>query len=576
MRFLQISIAIFLFLLFFVWGAGNSYSTFANNHFFTFVVYFFIVLIPFSIPGVLEKFLALLAKLEKYSFFIFPIFVFVFAQYIWHDVFSGIPRVYDEINFRYLANAILDGSITSELHPHYEFFRYLYIIPAKTGSYSIYDIGYPLFLAPFLYFKVPFLFNPLLLSFSIYFLGRITEELYNRLTASIAMMLASFSLFLSLMGGTWMSHSFSAFLMLGATLFTIKGLKKNYLKNTVISALFISTLMFVRSQNAFFVLIAVLFYHAMFGQRKNFLKSASILGITILPFFLVFHHTHYIFSNSILTGKHSFYLNISEPIENCMQLGLGKGCRHATLLELPEEGLTFGFAAFISHLRLNSLFFEMFFHPLLFIFISILFLFKTTLKEFKKDFFVLFCFLIIFFTYFFYYFDGNVYGPRYYYEASFFLTILVARGILLFFNKFNLKNKNPLLSSLNLFSAFAVAGVIFQYTVTIPEVLKPYRLAFWGSDPLLYKALEEKGIKEGLIFINPHTYYSSGVATMNFHKIDDNSLIFARDLGFFQNRRLINYYPDKKVYVANFNNKEWNENKLPEIFEFKKKFSLTF
>jgi len=568
MRAVRISLAIFIFIVFFIWSFGGNYTQLLDFYFPTLLIFFLIVLIPFSIPGFSENFFKIITKFEKYSFVIFPIFIFIFTQYVWHDVFSGIPHVQDEINFKYLATVILDGSLTSPLHPHYEFFRFLYIIPTESGTYSIYDIGYPILLAPFLYFKVPFLLNPLLSSFSIYFLGRIVQELYDRRTASLSMMLGSFSLFLSSMGGTWMSHSLCAFLTLGSVLFAIKSLKKDFVRNTVISALFISALMFSRPQNALFVLLSVVLFYALFAGGRNFIKSMMISGSIIFLFFLLFNYTHYIFSGSVLTGKHSVYWNISEPVDGCMRLGLGNGCRHATLIDLPEEGLTFTHAVYTTYLRLNQLVYGMFFHPLMFLFISIMFLFRTDVGEFKKDMFILFCFLVIFFTYFFFYFDGNVYGPRYYYEASFFLVILASRGIMLFFNKLKTKSKNPFLKPVNLFSAFFVAGIIFQYFAAAPAFFKPHRLAFWGTDPLLYKALEEKNIKKGVVFINPHTFYSSGTAKMNLHEIDKNDLILARDLGLFQNRRLMNYYPDRKAYLANFN-KEWFEEKLPDIIEIK-------
>lgn len=569
MRTVRILSAFFLFIIFFIWSFGGSYNALTEFYFPGLFIYFLVFLVPFSIPGFSEKFFKVILLLEKQSFLIFPVFVFLYSQYVWHDVFSGIPHVQDEINFKYLATAILDGTLTSPLHPHYEFFRFLYIIPSESGTYSIYDIGYPILLAPFLYFKVPFLLNPLLSSFSIYFLGRIAQELYDRRTASLSMMLGSFSLFLSSMGGTWMSHSLCAFLTLGAVLFAVKSLKKDLIKNTVISALFISALMFSRPQNALFVLFSVVLFYALFAGGRNFIKSMIISGSIIFLFFLLFNYTHYIFSGAVLTGKHSVYWNISEPIDDCMRLGLGNGCRHATLIDLPSEGLTFTHAVYTTYLRLNQLVYGMFFHPLMFLFISILFLFKTDTDKFRKDLFVLFCFQIIFFTYFFFYFDGNVYGPRYYYEASFFLVVLASRGMILFFSKFNRKNGNPLLNPVNLFSAFFIAGIFFQYTVSAPAFFKPHRLAFWGADPLLYKALKEKNINKGVVFINPHTFHSSGTATMNLHKIDDNELIFARDLGPFQNRRLMNYYPDRSYYLANFN-KEWFEEKLPEIIEMKK------
>jgi hypothetical protein len=176
---------------------------------------------------------------------------------------------------------------------------------------------------------------------------------------------------------------------------------------------------------------------------------------------------------------------------------------------------------------------------------------------------------VTFAGYFLYYFDGNVYGPRYYYEVSFFLLILAARGVVLFFSRFKNNSANPLLRPSNLFSASFSAGILFQFIIFAPPIYEFHKAAFWGTDPKLGEALEKQNITEGVVFIFPHLFYSSGAARMNLADIDSNKLIFALDLGPAENRRLMNYYPDRKYYRALFN-KQWFEHQPPEIVPLKK------
>jgi len=175
---------------------------------------------------------------------------------------------------------------------------------------------------------------------------------------------------------------------------------------------------------------------------------------------------------------------------------------------------------------------------------------------------------VTFVAYFFYYYDGNVYGPRYYYEISFFLVPLFARGIILSNNKLSKISTIKHLQPKVIVYAFIFAGFIFHYTAIVPNLFGLHLNAFWGMDPALSKLVEKKNIKHSLIFIYPHRFYSSGAGAMNLFDIDSNENIYALDLGDSSNANLINYYKDRKVYRAVFN-KEWFEKMPFELHEIK-------
>jgi len=573
MKYLKFFVAGLLFFIFFIWSMAGNFNYFYAGYLPNIFFVAFPILFIFSIPGVGEKFKKILPFFEKYSFLIFPLFALLGALYINLFVFYSIPKVQDEINMKFMAEAILNGKLSSPLHPHYEFFRFLYLVPSVNGTYSIYQPGFPLILAVFTFLKIPFLLNPLLTGASVFLLGKITNDFYDRKTASLTMFLASTSIFLISMGGTLMSHSLTAFATLGAFYFCNRAISRKSLKNNIISLLFIVVIMFTRPQNGLFVLSPLIFLVFLKSGFKSALKYSLLCFIFLLPFLAMLYYSDSIFSGELGRPKHVSFFEYSEPENGCMGLGLYKGCRHASWVELPEEGLTPEFAFYVTSLRLFQLVFFLFFHPLMMIFIVLIFVPGCSKSDFKNDLAMLSLFFLTFAAYFFYYFDGNVFGPRYYYEVSFFLVPLAAKGILWVYEKDSTRFSNPLLNVKNLVIIFIATGLLFQYFFSVPILNRIHRAAFWGSDPLLKKTVEEKEITNAVILISQHEYFNSGAAIMNMARIDDNDVIYALDLGDKSNERLMHYYSGRKFYKALFA-KEWHQTVPPEIRPVRNVFSV--
>ena len=575
MRKVRIFIAVILFLIFFVWAfSGNSKELFLF-YLPNIALIFLITLAFFALSSIDTKISRIICFLEEHAFTIFPILAFVFSLLFSVFVFSALPHAPDEINYKYLAEAILDGRITSDLHPHYEFFHVLYTNPTISGTYSIYQIGYSIFLAPFVFLKVPFLCNPLLNAVSVFLIGRIAMEFYGRKVAFLSMMFAAFSLFTTLLGSTLMAHSFCAACTLASFYFAVLSIKNEGGKRVLFSllaALFISFLMFIRPQNALFVLFFVIIYLFVFIDKKSFFKITCVMGGLISVFLLLFLYSNYAISGKITEFKHEKYWNIAEPVDNCMGLGLGKGCKFGTYYEMPDEGLTVPLAAKITAERLYYFVPVFLFNPLFFIFLLLCFLLPKSNADFKKDLIILTGFTIPFTAYFFYYYLDTGYGARYYYECSFFLFPLIAKGILISYEKSKTFFAQPLLKRGLIVSAFFLSSFIFQNVFALPSMLSFYSKGSWAADSLLKQALKERNIKEGVLFIAPDFFYANGASLMNLHKIDENDLIFALDLGFKSNQNLMDYYKNKKFYSLVFN---INENRLPEINEITREPRIT-
>lgn len=572
MRKIRIFIAAVLFFIFFVWAwVGQTYPHPVTPA----IILFLVSTAFFAVSKAYTLFIRSLKKLKNSQFLIFPLTAFVSSLLISHFIFSGLPHVPDEINYKYLAEAILDGRITTPLHPHYEFFNILYTKPDISGTYSIYQIGYSIFLAPFVFLKVPFLCNPLLTALSVFLIGKIAEEFYGRTVAFVTMALASLSLFVTLLGGTWMAHSFCAACTLASLYFSILAIKNSGRKRyvfIVISALSISFLMFIRPQNALFALLFVLLYLFVFTDKFSFFKIVPVMGAVIFVFLLLLLYSNCTISGNITELKHEKYWNVLEPVDGCMGLGLGKGCRFGTPYKMPEEGLTLPLAFKITARRLYDFVTAFTFNPLMLLFVIILFIFRGPALLFKKDLILLTGYLIFPVVYFFYYSIDYGYGSRYYYECSFFLFPLMARGIILVYEKAKKFHFPPILGRGIPVTAFIISSFVFQYLFPMPSMLDYYSKGSWNADKLLSAALKEKNIEEGVFFVFPDSFYANGVSLMNLHKIDENKLIFAHNLGFKSNQNLMDYYKGKKFYSIIFDK---NGNKPPQITEIKRNPQIT-
>lgn len=551
-------------MIFFVWAFAGGFDSLFLFHLPVMALLFLVSSAVFAfVPA--ERLASVLEKAVPYRYYIFPLITFFLSLAVSHFIFSGLPHVPDEVNYKYLADALLDGRIRTPLHPHYEFFHILYANPTVSGTYSIYQIGFSVFLAPFVFLGVPFLCNPLLTAAAVFLTGKIAEEFYGKTVAALAMGLASLSFFTVLMGGTWMAHSFCAVCTLGSFYFAVLSVKARGAKRaafSAVSALFISFLMLIRPQNALFALLFVLAYLFVFIDKKSFFKVVPVMGFVISVFLVMLIASNYAVSGKITEFKHEKYWNIEEPVDDCMGLGLGKGCKFGTYYEMPDGGLTVPLAFGITRARLGSFVPVFAFTPFIFIFLMLAFIFAGDAHEFKKSLMLLSGYLVFFIVYFFYYYIDFGYGARYYYECSFFLFPLIARGIVYVYEKSETAFSRPFFKNALFVPAFLAAALIFQTFRTLPAAVSYYSEGAWAADRLLERALKEKNIEEGLFFIAPDFFYASGAARMDLHRIDENRLIFAHDLGYASNQALMDYYKNKKAYLVVFN---INGSELPEI-----------
>ena len=568
----KLLISLVIFLIFFVWATNLNVFLPFKVFFPTFHVFFLVFIVLFAALFAKFDFSAENLKFGKTPFFLLPFCAFLISLAVSFLFFQGIPHIQDSVNYLVMAQNFAAGRLHDRMPEHYEFFQFAYMIPDGEKVYSVFLPGFSFFLVPFVVLGIPVLANPLLSALNVFLAGKIAEKLFDRKVAVISMFFMLFSVFFIVMGGTYMAHSFCLAMTLFAVFAYIHMLEQKSVKYPILLGISLGWLALTRPQNTLFAGLAlILHYLYLIAEKRDlsFFAEAVKKGLFALLFFAPFL-VFLLYYNSIYTGnplifKQDLFFNYSEPRSFCHRFGLGTGCPRSNWIELPMEGLTFSHAMLVSYRRLSPLIMNLFLHPLTFILMFISFIFAKNSKDLGKLFFLFFIFFVNFAGYFFFYFDGNVFGPRYLYETSFFILMIFAYAFCRVTDGLFQKRNLDKITKILVFS-LVFAGAAYQIFYIVPALQKSYERGFWNIDAKLKLALDMAVIKEGVVFVAPFTMYGSGYALMDFGDFENNKIIYVRDLGEKQNRRIMFDYPDRKYYLASFKKLD-NNTELPVITE---------
>ncbi len=517
--------------------------------FHVFVLTFILIL---SVSSVRKYFVLLFKKVEKWRYFIFPAAGFLASLAVSVFVFGGIPHVQDGLHYVKMAETFSEFRLYNEIHPHYDFFWYLFQVIRDGKVMSIFQPGFPLFLVPFIWFKIPFVANPLLLGVNIFLCGKISEKLFSSKVSLLSMIFVFLSPFMTITGGSFLSHPFCSLLTMSALLCFFNSFESEKKLLPLCAGIFTGILVFSRPQNALYLSVSLLAGTLIFFPRIRYpFRNLLFIFVGILPGAIVLALYNIYFTGNPFVFLQDIFFSYSEPRDFCHRPGFGKGCPFISWTVLPPEGVTLLYALKISHSRFTSLIFNTFSHPLIFIFIPLTFGKSIFLSEKRREkIFLMTVFLIFAAGYFPFFLDGNAMGPRYFYEITFLVIILVSAGI---HEVAYMKTAFMRFPGVHFSSSLIIGAVIFSLFFTVPHLLTHYSRAFWNVDSLLRDEIEKREIENSVFFIHPEDFFGSGFALMDHRDIDKNSNIFTRDMG-DSNINLMHYYPDRDYYRVSYEN----------------------
>ena len=568
----KLLITLVIFLMFFVWATDCSIFLPFRIFFPTFHIFLLVSLILSALVFLETDFSTVNLRIGKSPFFIIPVCAFFISLLVSLVFFQGIPHIQDSVNYLVMAQNFAVGRLHDKMPEHYEFFQFAYMIPDGEKVYSVFLPGFSFFLVPFVWLKIPILANPLLTAFNVFLSGRIAEKLFDRKVAVVSMVFMLFSVFFIVMGGTYMAHPFCLTMTLCAVYAYIHMIEEKSVKYPLILGISLGWLALTRPQNTLFAGLALILHYIYFIAEKRdrsvfaeAVKKGLFSLLFFAPFLIFLLCYNRIYTGDPLIFKQDLFFNYSEPRSFCHRFGLGTGCPRSNWIELPMEGLTFSHALLVSYRRLSPLIMNLFLHPLTFLIMPFAFIFAKNAKDSGKLFFLFFIFFVNFAGYFFFYFDGNVFGPRYLYETSFFLLMIFAYAFCRITDGLSNRQNLNKLAKILAFSLI-LASAAYQIAYILPALKKSYEKGFWNIDAKLKVALDLAGIREGIVFVGPFTMYGSGYALMDFGHFENNKILYVRDLGEKQNRRIMFDYPGRKYYLASFKKLDSND-ELPVITE---------
>ncbi len=474
----------------------------------------------------------ILGRFEKRVFrFVFVAGIFVLTVLLGLQWTHFLPIVSDEHAYRFQAQTLAGGKLWAPVHPLMEFFRAEQTLISDGKWFGKYPFGWPLFLAFGFGLRAPWLVNPLLgvfLLFVTYFLAlRVTGE---RLAAAVALILVSISPFFLLHAVSWFPHVASALCMGGMLWAAVVAQDEQNMFLAWLAGCLLGLGLVIRPQD---VLAVGLPFIIFLLSRKR--AGGHRIVVRMFPGVLCFILLTAVYNALLMGDPFTFPYLAYNPLE---RLGLGRGNLFGTALR-------------------RSLFYLVRLHLWVFPY-ALVFLFALIrVRKHWSERMLGWCLIGVAGVPFLYFHEGGIaYGPRYYFAGIIPFSILAGHGILLAFRRLSGETWKRQLTVFLLGCLLLNVAYLFNHSKSVRDWIQPHALS---------RTVRQRHLTDALIFISIKSSLASKRTVLSNEPFLESSVLYAVDLG-AENIKLINFYPDKKPYLAVFDEEErrWRLERLME------------
>jgi hypothetical protein len=435
-------------------------------------------------------------------------------------VLQDFPNSGDEDCYLYQAATFMRGRVTNPAHPQQAFFEHSWVREVDGRVFSIFPPGWPAVLAAAQSAHVPrWLLNPVLGCASLLILFALARRLYDERTAlmAVAAMFAS-SVFL-FHGGSYFSHTLCSVQVLAFAYLGTRAIAEQRAGMAAWAGAVMGFALLTRNYTAAWC--GLPFGVALLMKGKVGVKAFGAAVAAGVPFVLI-----YLAYNAATTG-HPLVTGLSGTFGRFDQQFFPSGW--------------LGRAAENSGWRIAEL--TIWMPPAL----LGLYIRWWTVTPRGRWRFTDFVFPALVFGYFVY-MDrgGNRYGPRFYYEALPFM-VLAAVAPLCRERSYEEKSRGGRFA----FYAFAVSMVL-AVPVFVWHARVESRVVWERQEP--YRLAAQQGLRHAVVLVSTKAGYERPMVGRDLTRNGTDfsaSVLFALDLG-LENRRLIEYYPDRTFYRYRF------------------------
>ena len=140
------------------------------------------------------------------------------ATLVTDRVFERLPHIYDEVAYVWQANATAMGRLTLASPPHSKSFLVPFVVDYHGQRFGKYPPGWPVLLGMGVLLGVRWLVNPLLAGLGVWLTYRLGKRISSDMVGLLAALLTVTSPFFLMNSGALLSHPFGLVLSLGFTL----------------------------------------------------------------------------------------------------------------------------------------------------------------------------------------------------------------------------------------------------------------------------------------------------------------------------------------------------------------------
>jgi hypothetical protein len=454
------------------------------------------------------------------SLFLFGLLPAVLAS---RRLFHGVPHVIDSAAQLFQARIFASLALWAKEPAIPRFFERVYMVVQDGRWFSMYSPGHSLVLALGVIAGAPWLVNPILGGIAAVLVYRLGTTLYDEETGRIAGVLTLLSPFVIFMSSEYMNHATSLAAALASALFLVKVARDGRIRDGLALGLAGGLLFLTRPWTAVGVGVPIIFAAAGAFLRgdtriRRSLAFAALVATGGVGLQLVF--------NRLTTGS---------PLRFGYALagGVGPGFGKATW----GEPLTLARSVQNTLSNLNALDFSLLGWPIPALFLIALPFALGQRRSGDRLLLATSGGLVV--AYALYWYQDLAFGPRFLYEATGFLILLVARGV----RELSRPGQGTTVSRSGLVVLGCVASAVWLLAVPMPLLLRKYGSGYFGGTSRVVDAVKAAGLRDALVFVN--TSYPSAFS-QNAPGLD-GPVVYARDLP--RRDELIRLYPGRRVFV---------------------------
>jgi hypothetical protein len=335
--------------------------------------------------------------------------------------YNGEPHIYDAAAYLFAAKMYAMGRLWVALPPTPDLFPGPFMVQFEGRWFAQYPPGTALTLTPGLWLGMPYAVEPLLGTGALLGIALIAARLYDRTTATLAIILGVLSPFYSYLAASYLSHTITLFYLVWGFWALLRFVQGEAAWNLPLAAFFFGMAYLTREEVAL-LYIAILTLGTLLLYRRRvriawraWLPSAAVFGFTLLLFFILD-----LLFNSLLTG---------DPLTRPRQLffagdrwGFGPGIGF-----YGEHTVAAGLVNLDELLTILAI--DLFGWPF-YLTLALPLLPFLAGRPYPADWLLLAGTTCIALAFVGYFYHGIYLGPRYLYETLPFLLLLSARGLL--------------------------------------------------------------------------------------------------------------------------------------------------